>query len=197
VMRDVRDNFEVEIWASLGIRDNTIYTKIDTIISIIVLVAISLLILVKQNLKAFGMIHLMIISGCLLIGTATVLFNAGIIGPMVWMTIVGLGLYLGYVPYNAIFFERMIASFHYRSNVGFLIYVSDSLGYLASVSVLLVKELRRPNVSWALFFKDGVLAVGGIGGVCAILSLLYFLRTAGNPNDQLQAHTETINIQPA
>lgn len=197
VMRDVRDNFEVEIWASLGVKDNNIYTKIDTIISIVVLAAMSLLILIRQNLKAFSVIHLMIIAGCVLIGAGTLMFNAGLISPMLWMTMAGLGLYLGYVPYNAIFFERMIASFHYRSNVGFLMYVSDSLGYLASVSILLVKEFGRPTVSWAVFFKDGVLAVGVIGGVCAVLSLLYFLQTAGNKNNLQSTETETINIQPA
>ncbi|HTK20326.1 MAG TPA: DUF5690 family protein, partial [Mucilaginibacter sp.] len=30
IMRDVRDSFEVEIWNSMGIKDNTIYAKIDT-----------------------------------------------------------------------------------------------------------------------------------------------------------------------
>src|ERR1700761_8580692 len=92
IMRDVRDNFEVEIWKGFGNKDNTIYTKIDTTISVIVLVAMSLLILVKRNLRAFSIIHLMIIGGCLLIVTGTLLFNAGIIGVMPWMTMAGLGL---------------------------------------------------------------------------------------------------------
>jgi hypothetical protein len=196
VMRDVRDNFEVEIWAGLGVKDNTIYTKIDTLISIIVLIAMSLLILVKKNLRAFSLIHIMIIFGCLLIGAGTLLYTTGIISQMAWMIMVGIGLYLGYVPYNAIFFERMIASFHYRSNVGFLMYVSDSMGYLASVSILLAKEFGRPSISWAIFFKEGVLIVGGIGGICAILSLLYFLKIAGNKNDQPQDNPKPLNILP-
>ncbi|MBW4888524.1 hypothetical protein KXQ82_02310 [Mucilaginibacter sp. HMF5004] len=195
VMRDVRDNFEVEIWAGLGIKDNSIYAKIDTMISLIVLVAMSLLILVKKNLRAFSMIHLMIITGCFLISACTLLFTLGMISPMVWMTITGLGLYLGYVPYNAIFFERMIASFNYRSNVGFLMYVSDSLGYLASVSILMVKEFGRPNVSWAIFFKDAVLIAGGIGGVCAVLSLIYFLQTSRKQHNAPGTDTSTLNIQ--
>ncbi|MDO3642135.1 DUF5690 family protein [Mucilaginibacter sp. L3T2-6] len=196
IMRDVRDNFEVEIWASLGNKDNTIYTKIDTIISVIVLVAISLLILVKKNLRAFGLIHLMIIAGCLLITIATVLFELNMITPFNWMVMAGLGLYLGYVPYNAIFFERMIASFHYRSNVGFLIYVSDSMGYLGSVTILLVKELGRPNISWAAFFKEGVLVVGIIGGICAILSLIYFLQSArkSNKSDERQNELNILTV---
>lgn len=198
IMRDVRDNFEVEIWASLGNKDNTIYTKIDTIISIIVLVAMSLLILVKKNIKAFSIIHIMIIGGCLLIGLGTVLFNLNLISPITWMTMAGLGLYLGYVPYNAIFFERMIATFHYRSNVGFLIYVADSIGYLGSVTILLVKELGRPSISWATFFKEGVLIVGVIGGICAVLSLIYFLQSARKSNENPQGEgNEQLNIIPA
>lgn len=194
IMRDIRDNFEVEIWTSLGNKDNTIYTKIDSIISIVVLVAISLLILIKRNLKAFSIIHLMIIGGCILIGVGTILFNFKIISPMVWMTMAGMGLYLAYVPYNAIFFERMIASFHYKSNVGFLIYVSDSMGYLGSVTVLLVKELGRPSISWAEFFKEGILVVSIVGGISAILSLIYFLQSARKQNIELKSHQ--FNIQP-
>jgi len=178
IMRDVRDNFEVEIWADLGVKSNSIYTNIDSIISIVVLVAMSLLILVKKNLKAFSIIHLLIIGGCVLVGVSTTLYTLKLISPISWMTMAGLGLYLGYVPYNAIFFERMIATFNYRSNVGFIMYVADSMGYLGSVSILLVKELGRPNISWGNFFKEGVMIVAVVGGICGVLSLIYFLQSA-------------------
>jgi hypothetical protein len=192
VMRDVRDNFEVEIWASLGVKGNTIYTSTDTKISVVVLIAMSLLILVRKNLRAFSIIHLLIIGGCVLIGISTVLFSLKMISPTTWMTLAGLGLYLGYVPYNAIFFERMIATFHYKSNVGFIIYVADSLGYLGSVTLLLVKELGRPNISWGDFFRQGVVFVAIIGGIAATLSLIYFLNSARKSK---QAQGE-LNIQP-
>lgn len=178
IMRDIRDNFEVEIWNSLGIKDRTIYTKIDTKISIIVLVAMSLLILIRKNLRAFSVIHLMIIGGCVLVGVSTVMYSLRMIDPVSWMTMAGLGLYLGYVPYNAIFFERMIATFHYKSNVGFVMYVADSMGYLGSVSILLIKELGRPNISWGTFFKEGVMIVAVLGGICGVLSLIYFFQSA-------------------
>jgi len=197
VMRDVRDNFEVEIWASLGIKNNLIFTSTDTKISVIVLVAMSLLILVRKNLRAFSIIHLMIISGCVLIGASTILFSLKMISPTTWMTMAGLGLYLGYVPYNAIFFERMIASFHYKSNVGFLIYVADSIGYLGSVALLLVKELGKPNISWGEFFREGVVFVAVIGGVCAVLSLIYFLQRAQKGNKSEEESGRQLNIIPA
>jgi len=196
VMRDVRDNFEVEIWASLGVKSNMIFTSTDTKISVIVLVAMSLLILVRKNLRAFSIIHLLIISGCVLIGVSTILFSLKMISPTTWMTMAGLGLYLGYVPYNAIFFERLIATFHYKSNVGFLIYVADSMGYLGSVILLLVKELGRPNISWGEFFRQGVVFVAVIGGICAVLSLIYFLQRAQKGNKSEQSQSE-LNIIPA
>jgi len=185
IMRDVRDNFEVEIWASLGVKNNSIFTQIDSIISIIVLVAMSLLILVKRNLKAFSIIHFMIIGGCIIIGAGTILFSLKLIGPMMWMTLAGLGLYFGYVPYNAVFFERLLASYHYKGNVGFLIYVADSMGYLGSVGVLLVKEIGRPNISWGAFFQQGVITVAVVGGICAVLSLFYFLHIANKQKGKL------------
>lgn len=178
MMRDVRDNFEVEIWTGLGIRSNTIYTHIDTLISVIVLTGMSLLILIRKNLLAFSLIHMMIIGGCLLAGLSTVMFNLHLIDAVSWMTLAGLGLYLGYVPYNAIFFERMIASFNYRSNVGFVMYVADAMGYLGSISILLIKELLKPGISWDEFFKAGLLILSLIGGLGGMLSLLYFLQTA-------------------
>ncbi|UKT63001.1 DUF5690 family protein [Pedobacter mucosus] len=178
VMRDIRDNFEVEIWNSIGIIDKGIYTKIDGQISVIILIAISLLFLIRKNLQAFTIIHFFIIVGCILIGLSTLLFMVNKIGPVSWMTMAGLGLYLGYVPYNAIFFERMIATFHYKSNVGFVMYLADSLGYLASISILLIKEFGRPNISWAKFFTEGIMVVSVVGSVCSILSLLYFYYSA-------------------
>lgn len=193
IMRDVRDNFEVEIWAGLGVKDNSVYTKIDSVISVIVLIAMSLLILVKQNLKAFGIIHVMIICGAVCSGAGTLLFTVKLISPMQWMTIAGLGLYLGYVPYNAVFFERLLASFHYKGNVGFLIYVADSMGYLGSISVLLFKELGHPTISWGTFFKDSVLVTAFVGGSCALMSLLYFMYVAGKQRKDINSN---LNIQP-
>lgn len=194
VMRDIRDNFEVEIWAGLGIKSNNIYTHIDSMISVMVLFAMGMLILIKKNLLAFSIIHLLIIGGCLLAGISTVLFGLKIISPVTWMTMAGLGLYLGYVPYNAIFFERMIASFQYRSNVGFVMYVADAVGYLGSISVLLIKELGKPGISWELFFRHGLLVLSAVGTIGGILSLLYFLQTARN---QQKENKKQLKLFPA
>ena len=174
VMRDVRDNFEVEIWRDLGVKGNNIYTHVDSIISVILLAMMSLLIVVKNNLYAFKFIHFFIILGFLVLGVATWMFDQGIIGPVSWMTYTGIGLYMGYVPFNAIFFERMIATFNYKSNVGFIMYVADSVGYLGTISIMMLKEFGEQQISWSRFFKAGMPYVAIVGGIGALLSLIYF-----------------------
>lgn len=191
-IRDMRDNFEVEIWNGLGIHNNHIYTQIDTLISVVVLVMMGLLILIKDNLKAFTVIHVMIIAGCLLIGVSTYFFDRGYMGPITWMALLGMGLYMAYIPYNAIFFERMIANFHYKSNIGFIMYVADSIGYVGSFSVLMLHEFGETNISWMHFFKQCLFAVPLIGGACSVLSLVYFRRKTLATNKKMHARGDMV-----
>jgi len=187
VTRDLRDNFEVEIWRELGVRDVHIYTTIDSIIALLVLVALSLLILIRNNFNAFKVIHVMIIAGCTLTGASTLLFNLHIIDSIGWMSIAGLGLYMAYIPYNAIFFERMIATFHCKGNVGFIMYIADAVGYLGSVAVLLFKEFGPDaSVSWSQLFQQSLVCISVVGGIAAICSLAFFVhKKKGRPNIQI------------
>lgn len=176
VTRDLRDNFEVEIWNDLGIKDVHIYTTIDSLISIGVLVALSLLILIKNNFNAFKVIHIMIIGGCILTGVSTLLFYLHQINSIAWMSLAGLGLYMGYIPYNAIFFERMIATYQCKGNVGFIMYIADAAGYLGSVTVLLFKEFGgTSSISWSQLFQQSLTCIAVVGGIAAIGSLAFFV----------------------
>jgi MFS family permease len=177
-IRDMRDNFEVEIWKGLGMNNNHIYTQIDTIISIVILILLSLLILVKNNLKAFMLIHVMIITGCFIIMAGTLLYQLGAIQAVVWMILVGIGLFMTYLPYNAVFFERLIATYHHKGNIGFLIYLADAFGYLASISILGVKELGNPGIEWLDFFTGSLWIAASLGFLLAIFSMIYFKRKA-------------------
>jgi hypothetical protein len=90
---------------------------------------------------------------------------------MLW---IGMGLYFGYIQFNSIFFDRLIANFKYESNVGFLIYLADSVGYLGSVSVVLYKELGQSNTHVVDFFKTGGYAIALAGTIFISFSLYYF-----------------------
>lgn len=190
IARDIRDNFEVEIWTSLGFGEQpSIFTKIDFPVAMGVLLIMAMLITVKDNLKAFMYVHYLIITACMIVCLATLLFTSGYINPVVWMSMVGFGMYMAYVPYNSIYFERMIATFRFTGNVGFVMYLADAMGYLGSVSVLFYKQFATPGLTWLSFFSHCVLLVSVLGMICVILSLLYFRRKYGNTIISVQTIT--------
>ena len=92
------------------------------------------------------------------------------------MQLVGLGLYMGYIPFNSIFFERLIASFRIAGNVGFLIYLVDAWGYLGSSVVMLSKEIFQINLTWTEFYPNSVIIFSGIGIAGTLYSWVYFSR---------------------
>jgi len=118
--------------------------------------------------------HLIIILGMILIGVSTFLFEQQVISPTLWFILIGLGLYMGYVPFNSIFFDRLIAAFRYTGTVGFIMYVADSFGYLGSVSVILFKELGHRNVSWLSVFISSGYLISIAGTLLIIGSMIYF-----------------------
>jgi hypothetical protein len=89
------------------------------------------------------------------------------------MIVSGFGLYICYVPFNCLFFDRFIGAFKIKGNAGFLIYIADSFGYLGSVSVLLYKNFGQAGLSWLEFFVKGSYLVAGIGIITTTSSFIY------------------------
>jgi len=175
VFRDLRDNYSAEVWKSLGLGNSPeIFTATEIPVSIIVLVVMGSLIIIKNNQTALMINHLIIILGMILLGFSTYLFEHELIDAPFWMILIGLGLYLGYVPFNSIFFDRMIAAFQYAGTVGFIMYVADSFGYLGSVSVLFFKEFGFAKVSWLNFFISSGYFISISGTLLMTGSMIYF-----------------------
>ncbi|HPH32143.1 MAG TPA: DUF5690 family protein, partial [Chitinophagaceae bacterium] len=177
IIRDYRSNFASNMWSELGFANNAaVFTQSELPASLLVLVLMSLLILIRKNIRALLINHVVIVAGFLISIFSTILFLEDGISPFWWMTLSGVGLYIGYVPFNCMLFERLIASFRYISNAGFIIYVADSFGYLGSTGILFVKNFTRVDLSWTGFFIRLVL-IGSVAGILlVILSALYFKR---------------------
>lgn len=174
IIRDFRDNFAADIWKELGYNDASIFTATEIPVSLAILLSMSLLILIKNNLRALQINHLIVAFGFLIAGASTFLFTHQIISAYWWMVLNGLGLYLGYVPFNVMFFERKIAAIRKPANVGFLMYVADSFGYLGSIAILLFKNSGNNKLSYGDFFISAIYTVSLVGIVFMFFSLLYF-----------------------
>jgi len=175
IFRELRDNFSAEIWKSLGYgNDPAIFTLAELPVALFTLLSLALITFVRSNYKAFNIILLIIFTGFVLIIASTLLFSANLIGGKVWMITIGIGLYLGYVPFNAFLYERLISSFKYVSNIGFVIYVSDAFGYLGSLGVVFYKSFFSPKISWIDFFSRSGLWFSILGLFFTVLSIFYF-----------------------
>lgn len=172
--RDFRDNFARELWDSLGYKDDiSIYTRSEIIVASIVLLVLGTAFYFRDNMKALFFYHFLLLIGSLSIGIATFLFHSGNTSSFSWMVVSGFGLYICYVPFNCLFFDRFIAAFKIKGNAGFFIYIADAFGYLGSVSVLLYKNFGQPNVSWLNFFMNGAYLIAAMGVFVTISSMLY------------------------
>lgn len=173
--RDFRDNFSAEIWRSLGINDPKIFTQTETLVSLVVLVVIASLMVIKNNFKALVINHIIVIMGMMMVGLGSWFFEQKLIDAPTWMVSVGMGLYFGYIQFNSIFFDRLIATFRYVSTVGFLIYLADSFGYVGSVGVMFYKEFGTHNLSWLDFFMKSSYILSITGTILMLASLGYFI----------------------
>jgi MFS family permease len=175
IFRDIRDNFSADMWKEMGyLNQPAIFSKTETPITLVILALIGSMVIIKNSFKALMIAHLFIAIGFVVAGVSTYLFTKGLVAPIWWMTLVGLGLYMVYIPFNSVFFERMIAAFRFTGNVGFLIYLADSFGYLGSVSVLLSKEIFKVQLNWVQFFSNSVMILSVVGIGITVYAAWYF-----------------------
>jgi len=175
IFRELRDNFSVEIWKSLGYgNDSSIFTVAELPVALFTLLSLAFITFIHSNYKAFNIILFIIFTGFILIIASTLMFSFHLIGGKAWMILIGTGLYLGYIPFNAFLYERLISSFKYISNVGFVIYVSDAFGYLGSLGVIFYKNFFNYNIKWIDFFIRTGLWLSVLGLFLTFLSFFYF-----------------------
>lgn len=176
ILRDIRDNFGVEIWQELGVTDASIFSKTESIIGLIICTLTALLYFVKDHKKAFWLNHLMIFVGCVMIFSSTLLFQNRFINPFIWTISMGTGLYMAYVPFNGMLFDRLLATLKEKANVGFLFYLADFSGYLGSVFILIYQNFGSKNSSWLHYLTELSLILPIFCMISVLISFVYFSR---------------------
>lgn len=118
-------------------------TLSELLVAVGVLLATGCTVLIRDNRRAFAVAIGLGISGLLLCLFALSLRSAGNLGGFAFQVTIGLGLYLPYVAVHTTIFERLVAITRDRSNVGFLMYLADSFGYLGYVAVMMSRGSLR------------------------------------------------------
>jgi len=155
IFRDIRDNFAVEIWNALGFANQPqLLATTEIPVAAGVLIIIGLMSYFKNNRTAFYLNFYMIILAGIMLLMTTHFYAIGLIHPVIWMILNGFSMYLAYIAYHTFLFERWIALFRYKSNIGYLMYIADAFGYMGSVSVLFVQNYLDLQINWLTFFQQ-------------------------------------------
>ena len=181
--RDFRDNYAVEILDGLGYAyagNETIITRAETLVALGVMGALALLNSVRNNRMGLVATFGLMAFGTLLLAVSTLLLDAGLIDGFWWMTLIGLGSYLAYVPYGSVLFDRLMASTGAIGTAVFAIYVADAIGYTGSVGLLIYKDLAAGELSKLAFFRGFTWGMAGLGSICLLASCGYFVKRSGN-----------------
>lgn len=184
ITRTVRDDFGVEIWKSLGVHEKpVVFAMSEMIVGIVATVLNAFAICFVRNLSALRAAAVLICTGFIVVIGATVTQEQGHLDPFPFMVACGIGLYIPYVAFHTTVFERIIAASHHHGNLGFLMYLADSIGYLGYAAIVCLKMFGPEQIDILLWFRTSLFWGSAAGIVATVSALLYFQRVFQTTED--------------
>lgn len=175
VLRDIKEDFLVKIIDMSG-QSSWLFAQIDTIVTLIILALFGAMVFVKSNIKV-----LVVLLGLVILGTAAMSFisfnyDSLQLNAITWLFAQSLCLYVAYLCFQSIFFDRFIACFKIKGNVGFFIVTIDFIGYTGTVFVLMFKEFAHADINWLEFYNLLSGYVGLISTVAFTCAAVYLIQ---------------------
>jgi hypothetical protein len=185
LLRGIRSDFAPEIWHYLGYEGvPSIYSQTEIWVTVGILVINGSLVLIKRNYLAFFISLSAIATGYLLLVIAG-LWGVHSMNSFWLIVLTGFGIYLPYLTITTSVFERMIAITRHKANIGFLMYIVDSIGYLGYNVLLIAAGFIFPNWNLPQLFFSWITILGFAGLALSIGSWIYFKwRLARNPTEE-------------
>jgi hypothetical protein len=179
IARSLRADFAPEIWRGLGVEvAPALFSRSEILVALVVLVANGLSVLIVDNRRAFFASIGVAFAGSLLMVIALAALEGEWIGGFAFMVLLGAGLYLPYVAVHTTIFERLLAMTRDRGNLGFLMYVADSAGYLGYAALMVARGLLPTGGNFLRFFVVTCWAIGVLTCLSLTISGAYFARRA-------------------
>lgn len=167
VLRDIKEDFLVNI-LDMSNQSSWLFARIDTIVTLIILGIFALFAFFRSNIRALLWLITLVIAGCLTMTYVSFHYETLDLKP-VTLFIQSLSLYIAYLTFQTIFFDRFIACFRIKGNVGFFIALIDFIGYLGTVTLLSTKEFLNIELEWFALFNH---IAGFVGATCSILFIV-------------------------
>ncbi len=175
VQRDIKEDFIVCI-IDVSKVSSWAFAQIDSVATLILLGTFALLSAIRSHLKTLCIILVLSTLG---MGTIAFVGAEGqrlALPTYAWLFMQTLCIDIAYLSFQTIFFERFIACFKVKGNVGFFIITIDFIGYLGTLGLLAFKELGAAHVDWASFYNEMSVYVGVVCCLSFAGSLVYMVQ---------------------
>jgi hypothetical protein len=185
--RDFRDIYMVEIFRDLrySYEDNkSILSRSELYVSFGVAAALAMLYFIRDNRRGLTAVFGVMTAGVVLLGGATWLHQRGAIDGFWWVTLIGLGSYLAYVPFGSVLFDRLMATTRMTGTAVFAIYLADTLGYAGSITAMLTKDFWAPDSSRLEFLRAFAYGLSIGGAAFLVASGVYFSRATARIQEE-------------
>lgn len=177
IVRSIRDDFATEIWIGLGQEDQPeVFAQSEFLVMLGVTVINGAAIFIRNNRTAFRTAVITMSGGFMLTCLSVWGYQSQTLGGFAFMVISGLGMYVPYVAFHTTLFERMIAVFRAKSNLGYLMYLADATGYLGYVFIMVLRNFTVLEVDHLKLYLNSSIWISAISLLCMIASLIYFER---------------------
>jgi len=182
LLRSVRADFAPELWKGLGYPQTpAVFTQSELLVSFGVVLVSGLAIFISHHYTAFRFSLLTSLGGFLILPLAVWGLQAGL-GKFPFMVLVGLGVYIPYVAVHTTLFERLIAITKEKANIGFLMYLADSVGYTGYIILMLCRYAIPAGRSILFIFLQSCIFLGIFGGLIVLYCNRYFKRLSDQHN---------------
>jgi len=197
--RNFRDYFSAELWADLeGPNfDPSRFTQSELPVGICTAVAYSTLYWIKDNKKAFfGILGVMFLGGGVIL-IATFAQTFGWVSPLAWMIMVGVGLFMAFIPPGAMLYDRFNGATGHPYTSVFMIYLSDVCGYCSTLAVLFYRNFGDAKISYVTFFHSlsYVVSLVTMGGMVVAGVYFFFAMRNLKPIAHVPADEEGGQVQ--
>jgi hypothetical protein len=175
LVRSIRGDFAPEIWKGLGVETTPeLFSISEMWIALGIMICSGVFSYYRSNRSALFHSITVCIVGLGLLPSSLAALNQQWISPFWFMVLIGLGLYLPYVLVHTTLFERIMAVTPDKGNIGYLMYLADSTGYLGYVILMLLKDSLPAQDDTLSFFTKLCWLVGILGIASFLLALSYF-----------------------
>lgn len=175
VIRDIKEDFLVNIvdtsqlsaWAFSGV---------DAVVTAIILLLFLAVSLIRSHLNVLCTLLVLVLVSMFALVYVAWNYDWLALSPLAWLFVQSLGVYTAFLSFQTLFFERFVACYHIRGNVGFFIVTIDFIGYVGTVGVLVFKELFAGELDWLAFYNSMVVWLGLASCLLFVGSLLWLAR---------------------